>query len=131
MISIRGAIVIDENTKESILNGTKKVLEEIIKQNNIIIEDIVSIIFSATRDLTASYPAPAARELSIFDASLFCVQEMYVENSMNMCVRILMYVNKNCCQKDVKHIYLNGAERLRPDLANKVKILNGEKDGNI
>lgn len=117
MVSIRGAIVIEENTKESILRGTKEVLEQMINNNSIEIDSIISIIFSATRDLTASYPAPVARELGIYDASLLCVQEMYVENSMAMCIRILMNVNKGCCQKDIKHVYLNGAESLRPDLA--------------
>jgi len=116
MVSVRGAIVIEENTKESILNGTREVLEKMINVNEIEIESIISIIFSATRDLTASYPAPVARELGIFDASLLCVQEMYVENSMAMCIRILMNVNKECCQKDIKHVYLNGAQNLRPDL---------------
>lgn len=119
MITIRGAVVINENTKESILGGTKKTLEQIIQENEIQIDDIISIIFSATRDLTASYPAPVARELGIFDASLICVQEMYVENSMAMCIRILMNVNKDGCQKDVKHVYLNGAQSLRPDLKDK------------
>ncbi|PKM50060.1 MAG: chorismate mutase [Firmicutes bacterium HGW-Firmicutes-7] len=125
MISVRGAIVIKDNTKESILSGTKRALEQIIKENDIQIDEIISIIFSATRDLTASYPAPVARELGIINASLLCVQEMYVENSMAMCIRILMNVNKAnkankaCCQKDVKHIYLNGAESLRPDLNDK------------
>lgn len=116
MVSIRGAIVIEENTKESILKGTREMLEKLIEINDIEIDEIISIIFSATRDLTASYPAPVARELGIFDASLLCVQEMYVENSLSMCIRILMNVNKDCCQKEVKHLYLNGAEKLRPDL---------------
>ncbi|PKM95845.1 MAG: chorismate mutase [Firmicutes bacterium HGW-Firmicutes-1] len=119
MISVRGAIVINENTKESILSGTKSMLEKIIVDNEIEIDDILSIIFSATRDLTASYPAPVARDLGILHASLLCVQEMYVENSMAMCIRVLMNVNKECCQKDVKHVYLNGAESLRPDLNDK------------
>lgn len=124
MVSVRGAIVIEENTRESILKGTKDVLEQMIMNNTIDIESIISIIFSATRDLTASYPAPVARELGIFDASLLCVQEMYVENSMAMCIRILMNVNKECCQKDIKHVYLNGAENLRPDL---IKVTGGKE----
>lgn len=119
MISIRGAVGVDKNEKESILMNTKLLLEHIIKENEIAVEEIVSIIFSATKDLTAHYPAPAARELGIYDASMLCVQEMYVEKSMPMCVRILMNVNKDCCQKDAKHVYLNGAQCLRPDLAKK------------
>jgi len=117
VISIRGAIVIPDNTKACILGETKFLIEEILKSNNVEAEEIISIVFSATRDLTASYPAPAARELGIVDASLLCVQEMYVENSLPMCIRLLMNVNKDSNQKAVKHIYLNGAEALRPDIA--------------
>lgn len=120
MVSIRGAIVIQENTKEHIIGGTKQLLEQILISNAIDVQDICSIIFSATRDLTASYPAPAARELNIFDAGLLCIQEMYVENSLSMCVRILLNANKECCQKDIKHVYLEGAEILRPDLTRKL-----------
>ncbi len=116
MISIRGACGVDENTKESILMHTKQLLEHIIKDNNIHIDEIISIIFSTTKDLSAAYPAPAARELGIVDAGLFCVQEMVVEDSMPMCMRILMHVDKACLQKEAKHVYLNGAQSLRPDL---------------
>lgn len=118
MISIRGAIVVDGNTKENILDRTKEILETIIKENSIKNEEIESIIFSATKDITAVYPAVAAREIGIVDASLLCVQEMYVENSLQMCIRILMHINKEYCQNKVKHVYLNGAECLRPDLQN-------------
>lgn len=116
MISIRGAIVVDDNTKEKIVNSSKALLEKMIKENDIKTEEIVSILFTATKDLTAAYPAVAARELGINAAGLFCMQEMFVENSLSRCVRTLMYVNNDDCQTDVKHIYLNGAEVLRPDL---------------
>ncbi len=116
MISIRGASGVKENTQESILMHTKQLLEQIIKDNGVQIDEIVSIIFSATIDLTAAYPAPVARELGIFDAGLFCVQEMVVENSMPMCLRILMHVDKACSQKEANHVYINGAQCLRPDL---------------
>jgi monofunctional chorismate mutase len=117
MISIRGAIVAEHNTRETILLRTKELLEEIIKTNTLELEDIVSIIFTTTKDLTAVYPAVAAREIGVVETSLLCVQEMYVENSMEMCVRVLLHVNSNKKQKEAKHIYLNGAESLRPDIA--------------
>lgn len=119
MISIRGATGVTENTQESIWLYSKQLLEQIIKENKIQAEDIISILFSATKDLTAAYPAPICRELGIYDAGILCVQEMNVENSMPMCIRILLHVNKDCCQKDAKHLYLNGAQNLRPDLAKK------------
>lgn len=116
MVTIRGAICIAENKQEDILSNTKILLENMIESNQIELDQIISITFSATKDITAAYPAPAAREIGIFHAGLMCLQEMYVENSLPMCIRILMFVNKPCCQNEIKHLYLNGAEILRPDL---------------
>lgn len=117
MISIRGAITVEENSKAQILSNTHELLTEIIEANGLTNEEIISIIFSATRDLSATYPAPAARSLGITDASLLCFQEMYVENSLEMCIRVMLHVEKDCCQKDAKHVYLKGAKILRPDIS--------------
>lgn len=126
MISIRGAITVDENTKEAIYKETTVLLEAILNANFLEIEDIVNITFSCTKDLTAAYPAVAARDLGIVDCSLMCVQEMYVENSMPMCLRMMILANEPSsesekkqlyCQKDVQHVYLKAAKILRPDLA--------------
>lgn len=116
MVSIRGAITVDNNTKENILNETKTLLKEIINRNNMSKSQIVSIVFTSTKDLTTAYPAVAARELDIVDASLLCVQEMYVENSLEKCIRVMIHANGDVLQKNVKHVYLKGAEVLRPDL---------------
>ena len=116
MVSIRGAITVDSNTKENIVNDTKTLLKEILKRNNINIEEIISIIFSATKDLTAAYPAIGARELGIVNGALMCVSEMYVDNSLEKCIRVMITVNQNKLQKEVRHVYLKEAEKLRPDL---------------
>ena len=79
---IRGAVTVDANTREDILLNTRNLLKEIINQNSLKIEDIVSVLFTATRDLDAAYPAVAARELGIVSASLMCAQEMYVRDSL-------------------------------------------------
>lgn len=117
MIAIRGAITVAENSKEAILEGTKVMLEAIIKDNQLVDEEMVSIFFSATKDLTAVYPAVAARDMGITNASLLCVQEMFIEGSLQMCLRILMHVEKKgVIQKCAKHVYLEKAAALRPDL---------------
>lgn len=118
MISIRGAITVEENSKEAILNSTKELLKEIYLKNQLSQQEIISIFFSATKDLTKAYPAVAARALGIEEASLFCVQEMYVEGSMQRCIRILMHVNRDNNQCDAVHIYLKDAKKLRPDITN-------------
>lgn len=120
MVTIRGAITVEENTREAILTGTTEMLSKIIELNELHDSEMLSIIFSATKDLDAVYPAVAARKIGITDASLLCVQEMYVEGSLTMCLRIMMHVDKiGLIQKDVKHVYMRKAEALRPDLMMK------------
>lgn len=116
MVAIRGANSVRANTREAILEATTEMLQKVIEANRLNDEDMVSIFFSATKDLDAVYPAVAARKLGITNASLLCLQEMFVEGYLPMCVRLLMHVENNLTQKEVQHIYLGEATRLRPDL---------------
>ncbi|CDF58166.1 chorismate mutase [Thermobrachium celere] len=116
MYSIRGAITVDNNKSEEIIKETENLLNEMLKANEIDIEDIVAVLFTATKDLTTAYPAEAARNIGIKYASLLCFQEMFVENSLEKCIRVLMLVNGNKKQNEVKHIFLKKAKNLRPDL---------------
>lgn len=118
---IRGAITAENNSKECIWQNTRIMLNEIIKSNNINIDDIVSILFTCTRDLDEAYPAVAARELGIVDAALMCVQELYVKGSLEMCIRAAVNIETDKKQNEMKHIYLKGAEKLRPDIVKKSK----------
>ncbi len=119
--AIRGAITVEENTEESIVENTKNVLEKIIKDNQLKSHDMVSVIFTATRDLTKIYPARVARDLGLTSVPLMCMQEMYVENSLEKCIRLLITIN---CEKDfkVKHVYMKGAAALRPDLSTEEEV---------
>ncbi|MBS4960083.1 MAG: chorismate mutase [Clostridiales bacterium] len=114
-ISIRGAVTA-QNTKEDILSKTEQLLEEIIEKNKIDIRDIESILFTATKDLDQVYPAVAARNLGIVHASLMCVQELFVEGSLDHCIRLSLRVLSTRTQKDAVHVYLGEAKKLRPDL---------------
>jgi len=91
-------------------------LSEIINRNKISQKDIVSVLFTATKDITKAYPAEAARELGITSAGLCCYQEMYVENSLPKCIRVLINVESELQQSEMKHVYLRGAVNLRPDI---------------
>ncbi len=116
MKAIRGAHTADANTAEAIRSCTLEMLKAIMEENNLQTKDIVSATFSATRDLDAAYPAKFARELPGWDqVPLFCVQEMYVEGSLASCVRVMLLTELDKTMR-VKHVYLGGAERLRPDL---------------
>lgn len=114
--SIRGAITIEENTKENIVINTETLLNQIIEKNNINKENIINIIFSTTKDITKAYPAIATRNIGITDCAIMCLQEMYVEQSLPMCIRVMLTVNLDVKKQNIKHIYLKEAKKLRPDL---------------
>jgi chorismate mutase len=110
---IRGATTVDANTKQSIYASTKELLREMIKANDINKDDMASIIFTATDDLNAAFPAKAAREMGILNIPLLCSREINVPNSLQSCLRILILFNTNKKPDDIKHIYLKGAADLR------------------
>lgn len=116
--AIRGAITVSENTKESILEGTRELLGEIIKRNDLDNLNIISAIFTVTGDLNATFPAIAARELGWTDISLMCTKEIDVPDSLSSCVRVLLHINTNKSNQEISHVYLKGATVLRPDLSN-------------
>lgn len=116
MISIRGATTIQNNEEEDIIAGTKELLQETMRANKLDINQITAIIFTCTKDITATYPAKAARELGIINSALMCVQEMYVENSLSMCIRICIFYNNDNLSDKIQHIFIKDAIILRPDL---------------
>lgn len=117
--AIRGAITLEENTKDAIKQATIELLSEIIKQNSIKTEDISHVIFTLTKDLDADFPAKFARTEMGFDyVPMICAHEINPPGSLPMCFRILMVINSNLSQKEIRHVYLRGARKLRPDWDN-------------
>ena len=123
---IRGAITVNNNTKEEITKFTKELLITLQKENDFNIEDIVSVFFSVTPDLNATFPAQAARELGWDRVPLFDMQEIDVPGSLPRCIRILIQINCSKNQTEIKHCYLRGARILRKDL---VKETSNQKEG--
>ena len=117
IVSIRGAITVENNTTIEISKATTELFQEIISQNKINIDSIIHIIFSMTKDLNAIYPAKALREsFDLADTPLFCVQEADVLGSLEKCIRVLIMTNSDLDKREVKHIYMKNAAKLRPDL---------------
>ena len=122
MKAIRGAHTAKENTVEAIRECTLELLHKIIEENDLHAEEIVQVIFSATKDLTKVYPAKCARELPGWDqVPLFCVQEMYVEGSLTSCIRVMLLTERDR-NAQIKHVYLGEAKKLRPDLQSKTPM---------
>ncbi len=114
---IRGATSVPANTRKDILEAAAELLDEMARLNHIERDDVASIIFTATPDLNAEFPAVAAREAGWTDVALECLHEMNVPGSLPRCLRILMHVNTERAQSEMTHVYLRDARALRPDLA--------------
>lgn len=115
---IRGATTITANTKEGIIQETKKLLEAVIEANQLKQEDVVSIIFTTTPDVTAEFPAKVCRMMGWEEVPLLGAVEADVPHGLLRCIRVLLHVYLQA-DKRVKHIYLNEAVKLRPDLVKK------------
>ncbi len=114
---IRGATTVEQNVSADILAATRELLQELLSANGITTyEDIVSAIFTTTVDVTAVFPAEAARSLGMSQVPLLCASEIAVPGSMPRCIRILLHVNTDQPQSVMKHVYLREAKRLRPDM---------------
>jgi chorismate mutase len=116
---IRGATTVDANTREAILDAAAELLSAIIQANGIQRDDVASVFFSTTPDLNAEFPAVAARQMGWSHVALMCAHEMNVPGSLPMCLRIMMHVNTERPQEELRFIYLRGARVLRQDLADE------------
>ena len=123
---IRGAITVSANTREEILDATQELLQALVLANGIQKDDVACAILTTTPDLNAEFPALAARRIGWTETALLCGHEMEVPGSLNKCIRILIMLNTEKAAKDMVHVYLRGAEILRPDVVNKNK--NTTKD---
>lgn len=116
---VRGATVASANTAEAIVEATRELLERMVTANGIDPADIASAIFTVTPDLNAAFPAAAARALGWLGVPLMCAQEIDVPGSLAHTIRILIHWNTPTPQQAIQHVYLNGAEALRPDITIK------------
>ncbi len=113
--AIRGATTARANTSEDILEVTTEMLETIFALNDIDVDDVVSAFFTTTTDLTATFPAVAAREVGLDNVALMCAHEMDVPGSLQSCVRVMLHINTTASPSEIKHAYLHGAVQLRPE----------------
>ena len=112
---VRGATVAAENTREAILEATQELLLHLTAANDLQPDDVASVIFSVTPDLTAEFPAVAARQLGWNDVALLDTIELDVPGALKRCIRVLIHWNTTRTAQEIVHVYLREAERLRPD----------------
>ncbi len=113
---VRGAITCDNNSREEILERTQELLREIFARNGIDTGSISAIIFTATKDLDAAFPAEGARLMGLDRVPLLDMQQMDVKGSLPMTIRALVLFETEKTQDEIKHVYLRDAKNLRSDL---------------
>lgn len=119
MRGIRGATTVDVDQPDVVISATQELLSAILQANPILHpDDIASVFFTVTEDIVSVHPAQAARKMGWNTVPMICAQEIPVPGSLPRCIRILAHWNTELDQKLVKHVYLNGAVALRPDLVN-------------
>ncbi len=116
IISLRGATTAKDNTNESIDQSTLALLKELIKVNNLTEDQVINVIFSATKDITARYPAVVLREtLKWTQTAIMNVEEKTIDGQLPYCIRVLLTIKTDKPKNEYRHVYLNDAVKLRPD----------------
>ena len=114
---IRGATTVEADVPEEILSATQELLRSILDRNGIEdFDDVVSAVFTTSPDLTSTFPAEAARALGMSFVPLLCASEIAVPGSMPRCIRVLLHVESTRTAREIVHVYLREARRLRPDV---------------
>ena len=117
--AVRGATQLDEDTREHMLDRVAEIVTDVMEANGLVVDDFISIIFTATSDLVSEFPAYAARQLGFCDVPLICARELEIEGSMPRVVRMMAHVETDLPRADITHVYLHGAANLRRDLTRR------------
>lgn len=120
---IRGAITVAADQPNEILTETRRLVLEMVKQNRIDPDSVASVIISTTSDISSAFPAKAVRTLEDWTyVPVMCTHEMDVPDSLPLCIRVMMHVDTFLAQKEIQHIYMNDAVKLRPDLVKNSQV---------
>jgi chorismate mutase len=113
---LRGATTVDADTVAQVTERSQELLRAVMERNDLREDDIVSILFTATADVTSMFPATAIREIGFGAVPLLCAAEIAVPGSMPLCIRVLLHVYTAHSRDEMHHVYLHGAQGLRDDL---------------
>jgi chorismate mutase len=114
--ALRGATTVERDDAGEIAEATAELLEAMLERNGVQAAAIVSIMFTATPDLTSGFPAVGARRLGLDQVPLLCATEMAVKGAPERCIRVLVHLETDRDYGSLRHVYLRGASSLRTDL---------------
>lgn len=117
--ALRGATTLDDDTRQEVLDRTAELLETLMARNELTTDEVISLVFTATDDITAEFPAAAVRAAGIADVPMLCARELGIEGDSNIprCVRVMAHVHTDKPRSELRHVYLRDARQLRSDLA--------------
>lgn len=113
---LRGATTVDADTVTQVTERSQELMLRIMERNDLVEDDIVSVLFTATADVTSIFPATAIREIGFGAVPLLCAAEIAVPGAMPLCIRVLLHVYTPRTKDEIHHVYLHGAQGLRDDL---------------
>lgn len=114
--ALRGAVTVERDEPEQVQEATIELLSEMFSRNDIAVDDIVSVLFTATPDVSSAFPAVAARRLGLSDVPLLCAAEIAVPGALPRCIRVLLHLYTDRAAGELRHVYLRDARALRADL---------------
>jgi chorismate mutase len=113
---LRGATTVDVDSTEQVTERSQELMLRLMERNDLVEDDIVSALFTATADVTSIFPATAIREIGFGAVPLLCAAEIAVPGAMPLCIRVLLHVHTTRTRDEIHHVYLHGAQGLRDDL---------------
>jgi chorismate mutase len=114
--AVRGATTCGNDTPEEVNEATQELLLAMMERNDLVHDDVISIIFTTSIDLTSAFPATCARGIGFGDIPLLCASEINVPGAMPKCIRVMLHAYTSRARVDVRHVYLRNAQSLRDDL---------------
>lgn len=115
--AVRGAVQIDRDDVDELRAATAELVTEVMSRNGLTIDDMISVIFTVTPDLTSDFPAHAARQMGFHDVPLMCATEIPVPGALPRVIRLMAHVETDQTRQQIQHVYLRGAAALRRDIA--------------
>jgi len=118
VVALRGATTLDADTRDQVLERTTELLAALLERNRLTSADLISMIFTATEDISSEFPAAAVRAAGISDVPMICARELPIQGPSNipLCIRVLVHAESDQPREALRHPYLHGARQLRSDL---------------
>ncbi len=114
--ALRGATTLERDDRDHLIERTQELIEAMFSRNALSEDDLVSIVFTATDDISTAFPAEAARAAGIVHTPLLCARELEIDGGIPLCVRVLVHAYTEHSKEALRHVYLHDARQLRTDL---------------